>query len=130
MSEVDMLSVYRNRLYGKNVADKTVERYMSILTDFYSRYQTADKESLSSYFAECAREFDKTTVDRRMAALNGWVAFIYGRPDKGKEKQPDRLFIGEWEEIRHCVELIRGGKARIVEVTRSGKTYRYTKLWK
>ncbi len=33
-----------------------------------------------------------------------------------------------WEEVRHCAQLIREGKARIVVTKKNGKEYRYTKL--
>ena len=41
-------------------------------------------------------------------------------------KPPADLVKG-WEEVRHCAQLIREGKARIVVTKKNGKEYRYTK---
>lgn len=41
-------------------------------------------------------------------------------------KPPADLAKG-WEEVRHCAQMIREGKARIVVKKMNGKEYRYTK---
>ena len=41
-------------------------------------------------------------------------------------KPPVDLVKG-WEEVRHCAQLIREGKARIVVTKKNGKEYRNTK---
>lgn len=42
--------------------------------------------------------------------------------------KPPADIVKGWEEVRHCAQLIREGKARIVVAKKNSKEYRYTKI--